>query len=98
MSPTLDKKDGEFEENFDNEDSGSCENCGGELKSEKVTLEEVENGKLYVMENVPARVCQDCGEQWIPEPVLKEFEKMLELTQKPKVQGKKSKRSGGQKS
>ena len=71
-----------FEED---DEEGTCDNCGGELKAEKVTLEELENGKLYVMENVPAKVCQDCGEKWVPETVLKEFEKMMELTQPPKT-------------
>lgn len=60
------------------EAEGACEACGGELKPEKVNLEELEGGKLYLMENVPAMVCEECGEIWVPEPILKEFEKMME--------------------
>jgi len=56
----------------------ACQACGGELKAEKVNLEEFEGGKLYLMENVHAYVCQECGEVWVPEPVLAEFEKMID--------------------
>ncbi len=54
-----------------------CEACGGVLKAEKVNLEEFEGGKLYLMENVVAYVCQECGEMWVPEPILNEFEDMM---------------------
>lgn len=74
--------DQEFEELFNNPEEAKCESCGGELNPEKVNLEEFENGKLYLMEKVPAFVCQDCGEVWIPEPIMKEFEKMLETAKK----------------
>ena len=65
-----------MEESFE-EAQGACQECGGELKAEKVNLEEFEGGKLYLMENVAAYVCQECGEIWVPEPVLGEFEKMI---------------------
>jgi len=60
----------------------ACEACGGELTADKVNLEEFENGKLYLMENVMAYVCQQCGEVWVPEPVIKEFEKMMDTAKK----------------
>ncbi len=66
----------QFEEDSE-EAKRSCEVCGGELKVEKVNLEEFEGGKLYLMENVSAFVCQECGEIWVPEPALKEFEIMI---------------------
>lgn len=71
------KKPDDPEESFE-EVSKTCEACGGFLKAEKVNLEEFENGKLYLMENVLAYVCQECGEMWVPEPTLQEFEKMME--------------------
>lgn len=55
-----------------------CEACGGGLTLEKVNLEDYQGGKLYVMESVPAYVCQECGELWVPEPIMKEFEKMIQ--------------------
>ncbi len=73
----------------------ACQACGGELVVDKVNLEEFENGKLYLMENVIAHVCQQCGEVWVPEPVIKEFEKMMHTAKtyaskhhaKPKLPG-----------
>ncbi|MBI5700597.1 YgiT-type zinc finger protein [Candidatus Saganbacteria bacterium] len=67
----------EMEEVF-SEASESCQACGGVLKAEKVNLEEFENGKLYLMENVSAYICEGCGEMWVPEPTLIEFEKMMD--------------------
>jgi len=66
-------------EDFPQEKMKSCQACGGKLKLENVNLEEFEAGKLYLMENVSAYVCQNCGEIWVPEPILKEFEKMMEV-------------------
>jgi len=63
------------------EDDGfsECEACGGQLELEKVNLEDYQGGKLYMMEGVPAYVCQECGEIWVPEPIMEEFEKMIEI-------------------
>ena len=61
-----------------------CEVCGGTLLLEKVNLEDYQNGKLYMMENVPAYVCQECGEIWVPEPIMEEFEKMIETAKNRK--------------
>jgi len=79
----------EVEEFFEGAE-GACEACGGELKPEKVNLEELENGKLYLMENVPAMVCEGCGEIWVPEPILKEFEKMMETAKLHRAKSAKS--------
>ena len=85
------KFDQEFETFFDSPEEAKCESCGGELSPEKVNLEEFEGGKLYLMEKVPAFVCQECGEVWIPEPFIKEFEKMLETAKKHILAKKKKK-------
>ncbi|WP_041589194.1 type II toxin-antitoxin system MqsA family antitoxin [Thermoanaerobacter wiegelii] len=42
-----------------------CVKCGCEkLIKTKVTLEKWINGKLIVVENVPAWVCKECGEKY----------------------------------
>ncbi|MFA6170748.1 MAG: YgiT-type zinc finger protein [Candidatus Margulisiibacteriota bacterium] len=68
----------------DNEENApsECQACGGRLKFEKVNLEDYQGGKLYMMEGVPAYVCQNCGENWIPEPILEEFENMIEAAKR----------------
>jgi YgiT-type zinc finger domain-containing protein len=74
-------KDAEFEkykELFKDQEPSECQACGGPLDLEKVNLEDYQGGKLYMMEKVPAFVCQSCGEVWVPEPVMNEFEKMIE--------------------
>jgi YgiT-type zinc finger domain-containing protein len=71
-----------------------CQVCGGPLILEKVNLEDYQGGKLYMMERVPAFVCQNCGETWVPEPIMHEFEKMIEITKhrKKRKKGKKKKK------
>ena len=76
------------------EDSGltECQACGGPLDLERVNLEDYQGGKLYMMEKVPAFVCQSCGEVWVPEPIMKEFEKMIETVKARKKKPKSNKR------
>jgi len=40
-----------------------CELCGGEMKRELVTYTLFYEGRLVVVENVPADVCHQCGEK-----------------------------------
>jgi YgiT-type zinc finger domain-containing protein len=40
-----------------------CHFCGGELREELTTFVHEEDGKLIVVRNVPALVCQTCGER-----------------------------------
>jgi YgiT-type zinc finger domain-containing protein len=68
-----------------------CEACGGSLELEKVNLEDYQGGRLYMMENVPAYVCQDCAEIWVPEPIMEEFEKMIETVKQKKKTAQKAK-------
>ena len=59
-----------------------CEECGGTLKPKKMRLEEFEGGKLYVIEDAPVMECESCGEIWVPEPIINEFEEMMETAKK----------------
>ena len=71
---------------------GICSACGGKLYFEKVSLDHYEAEKLYVIEDVPAFICEECGEVWIPKPVIEELEKMIavyvekEMTGKPPIE------------
>jgi YgiT-type zinc finger domain-containing protein len=62
----------------DSNEAQFCEECGGVLKPNKIKLEEFEGGKLYVIEDVPVMECDSCGEVWVPEPIIKEFEAMID--------------------
>ena len=63
----------------DHKENKYCQACGGSLSREKVNLEDYQGGKLYIMEKVPAMVCEDCGEVWVPEETMHEFEKMINI-------------------
>ena len=89
---------------LEDKNPGECQSCGGFLSLEKVNLEDYQGGKLYMMEAVPAYVCQECGEVWVPEPIMHEFEKMIATVKQQKSRKKgtskaprKSKKKGGKK-
>jgi YgiT-type zinc finger domain-containing protein len=75
---------------------GECQACEGLLNLEKVNLEDYQGGKLYLMESVPAYVCQDCGEVWVPEPIMFEFEKMIATAKSKKTRKKTKKKKKGE--
>lgn len=75
------------------QEPGECEVCGGPLVLEKVNLEDYQGGKLYMMENVPAYVCQECGEIWVPEPIMEEFENMIETAKHHEARPRKERKS-----
>lgn len=82
----------EFKKLISGEETSSCKSCGGELKLEKVNLEDFQGGKLYMMEKVTAYVCEDCGETWVPEAVMDEFKEMIETVKKSQKNKSQSKR------
>lgn len=54
-----------------------CHFCGGEVAEERVTVDYRWGvGLLVVIRNVPAGVCQVCGEQYFKAEVVKEMEKL----------------------
>jgi HTH-type transcriptional regulator / antitoxin MqsA len=42
----------------------NCRFCGGHLESQLVTRLEEADGRWMLIENVPALVCQQCGERY----------------------------------
>jgi len=73
---------------FSSLNPGQCNVCGGKLYYDKVSLDHYEGEKLYVIEEVPAFICEECGEIWIPKPVLEELEKMVAVYVEEEVNGK----------
>ena len=43
-----------------------CAICGGKLRFQKITIDRLVEGHLYLFEEVPVRVCDQCNEIWIP--------------------------------
>jgi YgiT-type zinc finger domain-containing protein len=56
-----------------------CDYCHSELPlSEKcVTVYRKRQGQVFVLENVPARVCQACGERYFAAEVVQAMEKLM---------------------
>jgi YgiT-type zinc finger domain-containing protein len=61
---------------------GDCSFCGGEIKEEKVELDYRYKGKLYIFKDVPAGVCQQCGEKYLRAEVSKEIERRIKSKKK----------------
>ena len=61
---------------------GDCSFCGGEVKEEKVELDYRYQGKLFIFKNVPAGVCQQCGEKYLSAKVAKEIERRIRTKEK----------------
>ena len=54
-----------------------CHFCGGEVVEKRVTVDyRWGEAFLVVIRNVPAGVCQVCGEQYLKAEVVKEMEKV----------------------
>src|ERR1043165_2270655 len=61
----------------------ACYFCQGRVVQEKVTIDFRWGHKLKVIENVPAEVCQQCGEKYIKAAVYKAMEKLATSRAKP---------------
>jgi YgiT-type zinc finger domain-containing protein len=56
----------------------TCEFCGAETEKKKVKRQHWLHGKLYIVENVEAEVCSECGERYFHVRVLEEIDRLLE--------------------
>lgn len=54
-----------------------CAICGGQLRRTAITHEEKRGTRIYLIENVPAKVCRVCGEVWIAGTTLKEMDRLI---------------------
>lgn len=61
---------------------GDCSFCGGEVKEDMVELDYRYKGKLYIFQNVPAGVCQQCGEKYLTAAVAKKIEHRIKSKEK----------------
>jgi len=59
-----------------------CEYCGGKTERRKVKKQHWLEGRLYLVENVEAEVCIDCGERYFHAKVLDSIDLMLQQEHK----------------
>ena len=63
---------------------GQCPLCGGN-KGKGFTIFTVDLGfGLLIVRDVPANICSQCGERWIPSDVAKKLEKIADGARKKK--------------
>lgn len=61
-----------------------CHFCGGEVVEQRVTMDYRWGQELLVViRNVPAGVCQACGEQYLKADVVKEMERLAHTQEEP---------------
>jgi len=54
-----------------------CPLCGGELQAKTVTHPQEYEGRIIILENVPAEVCRQCGEVLIRPDVLEKMQQVV---------------------
>ena len=55
-----------------------CYFCKGPVQDSCVRIIRERNGKLFVIDNVPAQVCQQCGEEFYRGWVLEEIDRLMD--------------------
>lgn len=60
-----------------------CFYCGGKVKEKLMPREVRWKDKLFIFENVPMGVCNQCGEKFLKPDVAKSIDKVLKKKKKP---------------
>lgn len=63
--------------------SDSCDVCGGKLRRTVTTYTQEYEGKMIVVENVPAWVCDQCGESYFDPDVVEQVQTLIWSGAKP---------------
>ena len=59
-------------------DAMKCEFCGAETAPRKVKKHHWHEGRLYIVENVEAEVCRECGERYYHARVLDDIDALIQ--------------------
>ena len=59
-------------------DYGDCYSCGGKVVERVVELEFRWKGQLYILEDVPVGICQQCGEKYFTAEVSEAIDRAVE--------------------
>lgn len=55
----------------------NCEFCNGQTVKKRVRKQHWLKGRLYIVENVEAEVCQECGERYFHATTLDHIDRMI---------------------
>jgi YgiT-type zinc finger domain-containing protein len=58
----------------------NCEFCDGETLKKKVRRQHWLHGRLYIVGNVEAEVCPECGERYFHATTLDQIDRSLRLS------------------
>jgi YgiT-type zinc finger domain-containing protein len=56
---------------------GDCHYCGGEIEEQKISVDFWWDRKLFLIEDVPAGVCKQCGEKSFTAKVSKAMDEII---------------------
>jgi YgiT-type zinc finger domain-containing protein len=56
----------------------TCSACGAELEHKKITYTQTIEGKVYIVEDVPAWVCTQCGETYLDPATVDAIQDQIE--------------------
>lgn len=62
-----------------------CSVCKTNLKQKKITYAQELDGKVYVVNEVPALVCPQCGEQYLFPNTVDMIQKVIERAEQKKL-------------
>lgn len=62
-----------------------CSVCKGNLIYKKITYTQELEGKVYVVNDVPALVCSQCGEQYLSPETVDRIQKVIEKGEQKKL-------------
>ena len=62
-----------------------CENCGGKISPDKVTVKRWYSGKPYIIEDVPVGICQFCGERYYEADTIDKLDVIAQESKEGKV-------------
>lgn len=58
--------------------TNKCSVCKAQLTDKRITYTQELGGKVYVVSDVPALVCSQCGEQYLSPDTVDEIQKVIE--------------------
>ena len=61
-----------------------CAECGGTLAQRTITHTQAWGEQLYRFDRVPALVCAQCGQAWLPAEVSQLVDKVIQAKPRPK--------------
>lgn len=65
---------------------GPCPICGGTKMTAKTTFSVDKGDTLIVVRDVPATVCEQCGEEWIDDETSAKLERIVDEAQAKNAQ------------